>query len=616
MEGTPGPVAVRAIGVHPLVQYLVQADGGRLQTYPLAWDVERGEWFDVFEHDPRAPGDWGHWSGRALTWNSMCAACHVTRMEKRWDAQSDVYDSTFLELGVGCEACHGPAAAHAAAPEAHTPQPPTHETCAPCHARRSALTEPFEASDAFLSRFAPALPDLGDGWYPDGQVRDEDFEWASFTTSRMAQVGVGCGDCHAPHTGALVRDGDALCLGCHSALPGFEAHDHHSGHVGCADCHMRTTTYMERHPRRDHGFLHPDPVLGLELDLPDACSGCHSAAGEASARSRDDLAATWEGWYGDHDRARRTRARAIAAARRGAPEAPAAVLGALAQESHPAWRAILLGVAAPWAHLPEVRRALAEGLASPEDLVRFAAADALAASASDPREVASVLDPALRDPVAAVRVAAARGLRGAYPPDHPQMADLATHTRLERDQPAGALAWGGWMVERGELAAGITELQRGIAWDPNAGGMYHTLAVALSASGRPEDARAQLRTAVSRSPSEPELWHALGLAEASLGDSAAASEALEQACKLDPTRMRSWYNLGLLRHSTADGDGAVAALEQAARLDAGVDAAWALATVQRDLGRHDAARGTASSILARDPSHADAAALLLSLPRQ
>ncbi len=115
-EGQLGPRAARAIGVHPLVQYLVEAPGGRLQTYDLAWDVDRGEWFDVFEGDPRRAGDWGHWTGRALNWNSMCATCHDTNVVVGWDADSDSYSTELLEHGVGCEACHGPSAAHAASP--------------------------------------------------------------------------------------------------------------------------------------------------------------------------------------------------------------------------------------------------------------------------------------------------------------------------------------------------------------------------------------------------------------------------------------------------------------------------------------------------------------------
>ena len=100
-----------AIGLTPLIQYLVSAKGGRWQTPSTAWDPAEKEWFDVFGGDLRTSADWGHWSGRGMTWNTQCAWCHMTDYKKNYDVDTDSYQSTWKEMGVGCTQCHGDIAA-------------------------------------------------------------------------------------------------------------------------------------------------------------------------------------------------------------------------------------------------------------------------------------------------------------------------------------------------------------------------------------------------------------------------------------------------------------------------------------------------------------------------
>ena len=47
-----------------------------------------------------------------MNWNSFCAECHNTRLHENYDAATDSYQTTMAEMGVGCEACHGPLKAH------------------------------------------------------------------------------------------------------------------------------------------------------------------------------------------------------------------------------------------------------------------------------------------------------------------------------------------------------------------------------------------------------------------------------------------------------------------------------------------------------------------------
>jgi predicted CXXCH cytochrome family protein len=287
----------RVIGVDPLLQYLIPAEGGRLQATELCFDPKRMEWFNVYGNEDRQPGEWGHWTGRGMNWNNMCATCHNTRLRKNYDERTDSYRTTMAEQGVGCEACHGPMADHNAWQAKHPNQSgdPTirklskqqmFHTCAQCHARRAELTGDFRPGENFFDHHALTIPDETDLFYPDGQVREEDYEFTAFLGSKMHAAGVRCVDCHEPHTSKLRLPGNQMCMACHgnvltNGAPRIELETHSRHKVGtsgdfCTDCHMPTTFYMQRHPRHDHGFTVPDPRLTKEFGIPNACNRCHT----------------------------------------------------------------------------------------------------------------------------------------------------------------------------------------------------------------------------------------------------------------------------------------------------------------------------------------------------
>src|SRR5581483_1242825 len=102
----------RVIGIDPVRQFLTASSGGRWQVHELSYDPKTNQWFDVYGDEDRQPGEWGHWTGRGMNWNSRCAECHNTRLQKNYDAATDSYHTIMAEMGVGCEACHGPLKAH------------------------------------------------------------------------------------------------------------------------------------------------------------------------------------------------------------------------------------------------------------------------------------------------------------------------------------------------------------------------------------------------------------------------------------------------------------------------------------------------------------------------
>jgi tetratricopeptide (TPR) repeat protein len=623
-EGVDGEPATfepsGAFGVFPLWQYLVPAERGRVQVTELAWDPTEGEWFDVYGDEARRGGEWGHWTGRGMSWNAMCASCHNTALDKGYDPASDSFDTTRVERGVGCESCHGPRAEHVSARRRGEVEAPTGpadraqwlDTCGACHARRSELTGAFRPGDRFLDHHVLNVPDLSDTYHPDGQVRDENFEFTSFLGSRMHDEGVTCMDCHDPHGGELVLEGDVLCLTCHSTRPTFEPHDFHARGAdgkrptGCVDCHMPLTTYMQRHPRRDHGFTIPDPSLTVDHGVPNACDRCHDEGAEWAR----DRAREW--WPELEGRATQQRARAVARAREGDPAAGPALLDALEDEKNARWRATLLEALAPWLVTQEGLAAFIEHARDESALVRTTVARSLAPLASlAPREVGPVVAALARDEVRSVRVEAQRALCEELPPDAPEMRDLLASIEHNLDQPPARVALAEWLRVHGRAEEAVAHLRRALEWDPDALEALYALATALSGVGEVDEAITVLERALGLSPADPRLRYGLALLYAEAGREVEALRAFEAVVATAPDHERAWMNLGILRSQTADVEGALEALGQAARVSpSSPEAHWVAGTVLLEAGRLDQAEEAGRAALARDPRHTGARSLL------
>ena len=594
---------VRVIGVDPLWQPLVDM-GGRTQVSSRAWDTTKGEWFDIFD-DARQPGEWGHWTGRGMTWDRQCAACHVTAPAVS-SSRDERYATTWRELGVACEACHGPSAAHAQTPSLPTPGPRDRDvmedTCAGCHVRGQLLTDHLPAGGALLDHAAPALPGLDENFGPDGTVVAEDFEWAAFRLSRMHAGGVRCQDCHDGHTGALRTPGDGLCLSCHAGRPGWQEHAHHApGTPGgaCVDCHMPITTYMQRDPRHDHRFASPDPALSRELGQRSACDRCHTVD--------DALLRKAEGWW-TYDPRVQDRTRAIDAARDSRPDAADRVAAALATETDPAWRAVLLGVTAAWPARFEADQLRA--LADPDPLVRMAALDALGPSPAPRPSV----EPLLRDPLAAVRHAAARVLEPQVPPTDPRLVEHRAWLEAHADLPSYAAELAAWWSAAGRNDEALSLLERAARLDPRNPDWLRNLAVARSASGDAQAALDALDRALALRPDDADLHFLRALGLRQIGRNADATAALRQATTLAPDHARAQFNLGVLELEAGDRRSAAKRLERATTLDpTRSDAPFALAIAREQLGDRAGAAAALEIVLQRDPGHPDAQAMLQAL---
>jgi predicted CXXCH cytochrome family protein len=293
-------------GVTPLQQYLVDFDKGKKQVLRVTWDVIKKKWYHQYKGDIIEPQDWLHWTRGAQNWNTMCAECHSTNLEKNYFIEKDSFNTTYSEVNVACESCHGPAKKHVKWATAGFNGENAHilkglsqneqlNLCASCHARRVKLTPNFESGMQFEDQYM--VQNLTTNFYHgDGQIEEEDYVYGSFLQSKMYAKGVKCTDCHNPHTLKLKFKGNMLCTQCHVSTDyDTKRHYFHQDNTEaslCINCHMSGKTYMGIDFRRDHSFRIPRPDQSEKYGIPNACIGCHKDKSNKWASN------TINRWYG------------------------------------------------------------------------------------------------------------------------------------------------------------------------------------------------------------------------------------------------------------------------------------------------------------------------------
>lgn len=467
-------------GVYPLQQYMVEFDRtpdmpanevARLQVLRISWDSRDKRWFylrppDVA--DKLLPDDPLHWTGIAQRWQTMCADCHSTNLKRNFDPVANQYHTTFSEIDVSCEACHGPGSLHVELANEKSffwdrhhgyglaklkgPDPePQLQSCAPCHSRRGLLDDAFKPGDLFTDHYQLELMQPST-YHADGQIKDEVYVYGSFIQSRMYHKGIRCTDCHDPHSLKLKHNGNETCTSCHQHSAGkYDVPSHHHHAVGtpgamCVNCHMPHTTYMDVDQRRDHSLRVPRPDLSVKLGTPNACSHCHVAdqleslggdlkvnfagkeysqwlaAAEAGNKAiADAITKTdqWcdeacEKWYGDDRKQPYHFAEPIVAFRRGEPES---IDGMLQLVMKPDDQASAIGRATALSELnqsgrPESVAAAIKVLDKPDEATIVRAAAIGAFMAASPTVTRKQLMPLLNDDSRLVRTEAARMLIG------------------------------------------------------------------------------------------------------------------------------------------------------------------------------------------------------------
>jgi tetratricopeptide (TPR) repeat protein len=648
---------VYAFGVEPLQQYLVQFPNGRLQALPFAWDTRDAtsggqRWFHLYPNEYIGPGDELHWTGRAQNWNYMCAECHSTKLEMNYDIASDSFSTTYEEINVGCEACHGPASTHVKQAEndsfsydyglaidlddqgrsiwqmnpvsgiaertelaMRAPQQP--EACGRCHARRGLITSDYEHGKPLADTHMPSLLEER-LYFADGQIDDEVYVYGSFLQSRMYLAGVTCSDCHNPHSLQLVTgdDPNAVCAQCHAPAR-FSTSDHSrhaEGEAACVDCHMPSRIYMGVDGRRDHSFRLPRPDLSLTTGAPNACNTCHADRDAAWAAS---VVSEWTGAA----ELPATYANALHAGRLGF--ANPQLVDVINDNNFPgiarATALSLLAVPGGQADAEAVQRALQNA----DPLIRIGALRALYILPEELRiQFASAL---LTDAVRGVRIEAASALssvssqlsvaeRGAY-------LDAANEYRAAQfaiaSRPEAHANLGSFEARVGNLDAAVAHYDRSLQMEPRSIVARINTVDVLRMQGEEVRAEELLRDGLRRTPDNAALRHSLGLLLVRTDRPDEGVDELREAAQLAPDLSRYVYVLGIALNSFGRSDEAIQVFRDAReRFDTDFDIAWALATILRDRGEYQEAVAIAAELVYRHPGNQDVAALLQSMRPQ
>src|SRR5215472_8117022 len=669
------PIAY-TFGVYPLQQYLIAMPGGRLQALGAAWDSRPKDqggqrWFHLYPDRKLPAGDRLHWTGRDQTWNYQCAGCHSTDLKKNYDLAADSYATSWADVDVSCEACHGPGSRHVAwaksgekakpidssdqlgltnwlqpADHGHwemnpetgiarrpLPNPPPLagegrvggstelDTCAACHSSRKVIAKDPAPGKPYLDAYLPALLEPG-LYHTDGQIDGEVYEYGSFLQSRMYHAGVTCSDCHEPHNAKLRAEGNALCAQCH--LPAkFDAAGHHRHQPGsagaqCVGCHMPTKNYMVIDARRDHGLRVPRPDLSVALGTPNACTQCHAD------KSAQWAAETVAGWYPNGRQTTPHYGTAIHAGRIGSVDAEQQLDRLILDRTQPAIaRASALPLLTPYAS-PASEPAIKAAIRDPDPLVRAAAPRALP-GAVPPRFVDAAA-PLLSDPVRAVRIEAARALAGtdllALTPEQQTAftkatTELIAAEMVDADRPEAHLNLGLLDLRRRRLSEAEKQYRTALRLDPNFVPALVNLADLDRAQGRDKEGAELLKKAMAIEPDNADVQYALGLYLVRTRDYSGALDLLRRAHERMPDNVRYAYVYAVALNSSGAAGEATALLKQTHRQHpADRDVLRALVSFARDNGDFAAALGYAREMLTLDPGNAQLRELVEELEKR
>ncbi len=644
-------------GYYPLQQYLIEFPGGRLQALGIAWDTrpksEGGQrWFHLYPDEEIKNGDILHWSGINQNWNFMCAECHSTNLNKNYNAETNSYDTTWSDIDVSCESCHGPGSNHVKWAEIKYEKNKTDsdsqkgllvrldrtswvidpetgiakisglksskneiEICSQCHSRRAEIWKDYKHGKPFMDSYMPALLDES-LYYPDGQIKEEVYVYGSFLQSKMYNKGVSCSDCHEPHSLKLRKSGNELCTGCHlSSRYDTKSHYfHNEGSDGssCVECHMPETKYMVVDPRHDHSIRIPRPDLTEKLGIPNACNKCHENRTSSWAEKKV------KEWYGTNTSSYNNYVKAFHAARTRLTTAEALLLDIANDKLSPN---IVRGTALKELGnyiSPQSIDIIKKGLKDSDPLVRLGAIDAL--ERVDPTLKLQLAFNLLYDPVRAVRIKTIRILSSVpenqLTVEQKKVLENSTYEyiksqRFNADRPEAHLNLGLLYTEQGKFNKAEKEYNKAIELHPSFVQAYVNLADLYRLQGKDDQGGKLLLHAIKLEPDNAGIYHAYGLLLVRQKRTDEALEALEKAAKLSADNPRYSYVYAVALNSVGKPNEAIEILELShARSPNDRETLYALVTFNRDIGKIEKSIDYAEKLIALSPWDTSARQLL------
>jgi predicted CXXCH cytochrome family protein len=554
------------LGAKCVQGYLSRLADGRLYVLPVFWHVAQRRWIDWKEITPVPDGD----HDLRQIWNATCFNCHATSLDAKFDPASKTFSTSWSEMGITCEACHGPGARHVAlmddwqkngrpaggssiaifAPRGATPRQ-VFDACAYCHGNKNNLFAGFMPGERLeqyalpflVSQPMPADDPQGDFW-PDGRPSRFNRPQALTLSGCFMKGSATCTSCHVAHGSrhehslkVPIAESNRLCTQCHAELDAAPAIERHTRHGAsstgsrCIECHMSDVNWRLLIRRRDHTFAPPVPELTARYGIPNGCTTCHDD------RTPEWAAAALDRWYGDA--ARRARAVRVAdtfyAAGAGEPAslpdlASLAVdrsRGMLIRASAAEYigRVYVTGAAAAARTDAARSQTSLEGNRLESNETRRGAwgEERGAISPETTTRIVNALIGALNDPEPTVRAVAVRSL-GAIADRRATMAivsRLVDDVRSVRVGAADALLWMGIASLPGaagtRLAGAQDEYVRSLAAFPDVPGNHATRGWLESERGRQGEAARALDLALSLDPASPRAHVYRGIVHARTG---------------------------------------------------------------------------------------------------
>ena len=588
-RGTAGKIQEYKIthpfGYAPLQQYLIPFDNGKYQCLPIAWDTEKKEWFSLPEHlykdENLTPSNWLYWTNAGQNWNGMCSECHSTNLKKNFDPLTKSYHTTYSEINVSCEACHGPGYEHVRWAKLSKKERRKENNfglvvqtsridnnkyvklCVRCHSRRSLFDNYHHGRKDLLDSMLPTL--LNESYYPDGQILDEDYVYGSFVQSKMYAEKVQCNHCHNVHSGKLKFSGNKLCAQCHREdIYNTKKHHFHKTKnepgtplnlgsktiaVGegalCVNCHMPGKYYMGVDFRRDHSMRIPRPDLTISIGTPNACNKCHTNKSPQWANTHIKK------WYGKNPG--KHYGTTFALARKGEPKAETELIKIAKDNTKPIIvRATAVSLMNRY-RSTAILQTIKEMLINEESLIRETALRVY--SNNNILEYKSDILNLLKDSVKAVRAEAAIRISelpvNEIPIDYKKAFDKALTEYKEMnlymaDFPSGRMNLGIMYANLKDLQNAAKQYEEAIEIDSLFFPAKLNLAITYSQLGKNEKAEVLLRDLVKTNPELFDAYYYLGLL---LGEKKNYKEAIvymKKASALMPERARINYNAGLM----------------------------------------------------------------------
>jgi tetratricopeptide (TPR) repeat protein len=569
-EGHPDTFkVVYTFGYYPLQQYLIEFPDGRYQGTHVAWDSRDNKWFDLYPDLEIHHSEWLHWSGGSQTWNNMCADCHSTNLQKNYNEATNSYQTTFDEINVSCESCHGAGSEHVRLSKMYPDSGAVFgevylgqnsqvdeqmQFCARCHSRRSQLNNRFNYDEHWMQQYSPDIlrPGL---YYADGQILDEVYVWGSFTQSRMYREDVRCTDCHDPHTYERKLPGNRLCYQCHD----FRVYDNKSHHfhepdsegAQCESCHMPGRYYMVNDYRPDHSFRVPRPDLSVKYDVPNACNKCHN---DQSAQ----WATNWVNeWYGEEREFHFSEVLLKAA---NHESSPAEIAHLVNTDTIPDIAKATAVYYLEYYGGTDARQVLVNSLEHPSVLVRRTAVEGL--NMYNPEEHKEHLMQMLFDTARVVRLAAFTSLAGVdistgsgeMISQYNQVNEefFSTHS-INADFPSQKLAMAQYYHRLGDTEKAQKFYEETLQKDNYQNMARLNLAYIYNAQNQNQKAATLLKKVTEQEPDYDHAWYSLGLVYAEMNRPDSAIFYLEKCTEINNQNAPAYYNLGLLYQQQKEG---------------------------------------------------------------